>query len=117
MGVALGASNRYKEALDVTANAVKMAPFDSMARINLARYALQLNRYEYAIDALEPLIGDDAVHASALGLRGVARGNLGDLNGARSDFEAALRVDKDQFEARTGLQRLKMLKNEKSQVE
>jgi Flp pilus assembly protein TadD len=58
---------------------------------------------------LDALVIDDPT-ADALGLRGVVKGNAGDLAGAVADFEAALRINPAQPEARAGLRQIQRLR-------
>lgn len=86
-----------------------MAPDDALARQNLARYTLHAGDPAGARALLDALIAE-APTADAFGLRGVVRGNAGDLAGATADFEAALALDPAQPEARAGIEQVRRLK-------
>jgi hypothetical protein len=76
---------------------------------NLARLLLSVAPDDAALPALlDGLVGwgEAAQRAAAYGLRGVLRGNRGDLAGAAADFAAALELDPLQSEARAGRSRL-----------
>ena len=84
-------------------------PDDLTARLNLARYALHAGDVARARAELDRLIAERPT-ADALALRGVLRGNGGDLAGAAADFDAALRLDPAQPEARAGRQTLERMR-------
>lgn len=109
LGTALAAAGDFAAARVAVAQAVVLAPDDGLARLNLARYALHAGDAEAAHAMLDALVRDD-VSADALGLRGVVKGNAGDLAGAAADFEAALRINPAQPEARAGLRQLQRLR-------
>jgi hypothetical protein len=102
LGAALSRSGRLSMASEASAQALVLEPGFVPARINHARYAIALGEWMKAVDTLRPII-EAGGNAAAFGLRGVARGNLGDLAGAQRDFEAALKIDPSQPEALDGL--------------
>ena len=85
-----------------TRHALDLDPGNRDYRANLARYLVNLGRTAAARAELEALLDADPADADALGLRGVLRGNDGDLQGACADFEAALRSEPNQAEAKVG---------------
>lgn len=82
---------------------------DRDIRRELARMEVLLGRMADARDHLDALLADDPEDADALGLRGVARANLGDLVGAAADWQAALELDSTQPEARAGMAQLERM--------
>lgn len=109
LATALAGERRYAEARAAAEEAVARAPDDALARLNLARYALHAGDAARAAAVLDALV-EDAPSADALALRGVVRGNGGDLAGAAADFEAALRLDPRQPEARAGIEQVRRLR-------
>ena len=89
-------------AVEQTRRGLALSPRDREGGVNLARYLVNLGHSEAAMEALGPLLERDPGDPEALGLRGVLRGNGGDLVGACEDFEAALRRDPNQSEAKYG---------------
>lgn len=106
---ALAALGRHREAQTAAAQAVALDPDDPTARLNLARYALHAGDAALARATLDALIAEES-SADALALRGVLRGNAGDLAGAAADFEAALALDPAQPEARAGVETLRRMR-------
>ena len=94
-----------RTAAEHTRRALALDPNDRTARVNLARYLLNLGETEAALVELGHLLERDPLDADALGLRGVLRGNKGELKAACVDFEDALRRDPGQPEARAGRSR------------
>lgn len=109
LGTALAAAGDFAAARAAVAQAVGMAPDDGLARLNLARYALHAGDADEARAMLDALVIEEP-SADALGLRGVVKGNTGDLAGAAADFEAALRINPAQPEARAGLRQIQRLR-------
>ncbi|MBU0552465.1 DUF2723 domain-containing protein [Myxococcota bacterium] len=105
LGWALALAGRFEEAIIHCDMALRWAPSHRAARLNRARYALQLSRDPTA--DLNTLIDANPQDADALALRGITRGNQGDLEGARRDFEAALRINPQQADALGGLWQLR----------
>ncbi|MCA9539054.1 MAG: tetratricopeptide repeat protein, partial [Myxococcales bacterium] len=108
LGAARSAAGRYAEAAEATREALRRAPGDRTARLNLARYLLHLGDAAGALAEVERLLAHTP-DADALALRGVLRGNAGDLAGARADFEAAVALEPNQPEATMGLRRLQAM--------
>lgn len=109
LGTALAAAGDFAAARAAVAVAVDLDPGDGLARLNLARYTLHAGDAAGARALLDALVAE-APTADALGLRGVVRGNAGDLAGAAADFEAALRIDPRQPEARAGIEQVRRLR-------
>lgn len=109
LATALAGERRYAEARAAAEEAVARAPDDALARLNLARYALHAGDAARAAAVLDALVADTP-SADAFALRGVVRGNGGDLAGAAADFEAALRLDPRQPEARAGIEQVRRLR-------
>lgn len=109
LGTALAAAGDHAAAQAAVAVAVALDPGDRLARQNLARYTLHAGDAAGARALLDALV-DEGPTADALGLRGVVRGNAGDLDGAAADFEAALRLDPGQPEARAGIEQVRRLR-------
>jgi Flp pilus assembly protein TadD len=104
LGSAFAQSGRFDSAIEATRVALELAPSHRLGRLNLARYLLARGNPAEAEEAL----GDvSTLGAEGLGLRGVSRGNRGDLDGAAADFEAALAIDPQNAEARAGVAKLK----------
>jgi hypothetical protein len=87
---------------------VALAPAPDITR-ELARVELQQGRMAPARDLLDALLAETPEDPVALGLRGVARANLGDLPGAAADWQAALALDPTQPEAQAGLMQLRRM--------
>lgn len=98
-------AGRPRRALNLAQAAYALDPLDATSVRNLARLLLAAQR---PADARAVLDGwpDTPEDAQALGLRGVARANLGDLQGAAADWQAALALDATQAEAQAGLRQL-----------
>ncbi len=111
LATALAAAGRHPEARQAAERAVALAPSDRNARLNFARYAMHAGDAAAARAELDRLIGELPT-APALALRGVIRGNGGDLAGARADFDAALALDPNQPEARAGVETLRRMRGE-----
>ncbi|MCB9553997.1 MAG: tetratricopeptide repeat protein [Myxococcales bacterium] len=109
LGTALAAAGDFAAARAAVAVAVELDPGDGLARLNLARYTLHAGDAAGARALLDALVAE-APTADALGLRGVVRGNAGDVEGAAADFEAALRIDPAQPEARAGIEQVRRLR-------
>lgn len=109
LGFALARAGRRAEAIDATRRALALAPDDATAGRNLVRYLLAEGEGSAARAAVDDLLEAHPTDADGLGLRGVLKGNAGDLVGARADFEAALALDPSQAEARAGLAHLRRL--------
>jgi len=107
MAWALSERGLFKAALEAIQEALRLRPGYRQDQINLIRFALQLKRLDLALKEIEALLLEDSEDPEARGLRGVVRGNQGDLRGAEEDFRAALRRDPKQPEARAGLQVLR----------
>jgi len=75
----------------------------------LGRMWIQTGRMAEARDLLDDLLANDPEDPDALGLRGVARANLGDLPGAAADWQSALELDGNQPEARAGIMQLRRM--------
>ncbi len=109
LATALAAAGRHADAMQAATRAVELNPGDRTARANLARYALHAGQPQIARTLLDALIAEQPT-ADVLALRGVVRGNAGDLAGAGADFAAALRLDPGQPEARAGMEKLESLR-------
>ena len=101
-GQPTAATALLRTAAEHTRRALALEPDDRTARVNLARYLVNLRDADAALSEVDRLLGRDPLDADALGLRGVLRGNEGDLKAACVDFETALRRDPDQPEAKVG---------------
>lgn len=88
-----------------TQEALALDPDDPVARLNFARLSLPDEPRRVAA-LLDSVIDADPTNAAALGVRGVARAQMGDLAGARRDWEKALAIDPRQPEAVAGMAQL-----------
>lgn len=98
---------RFDAAAELAAQAAAQAPDEPSHRLALARYTINAGRGELVRPLLDELVSENAETAEALGLRGLVRAQSGDLDGARSDFEAALKLDPRQPEAAYGIEKLR----------
>lgn len=104
LGAARAEVGDTRGAIEATRAALERDPDGRTPRLNLARYLLGLNADDRAALLIAPLVaGGDA---DALGIHGVIEARAGRLVSARAAFEAALRIDPDQLEARVGMARL-----------
>lgn len=92
-------------AISSTREALLLEPDDPVARLNFARLSLPAEPRGVA-ELLDPVIDADPTNAAAFGVRGVARAQLGDLEGAKRDWLQAVAIDPRQPEAVAGLARL-----------
>jgi len=104
LGSAFAQSGRFASAIEATRVALELAPSHRLGRLNQARYLLAEGQHAEAEEALGEV---STLGAEGYGLRGVSRGNRGDLEGAAADFEAALAIDPKNPEARAGMAKLK----------
>ncbi len=109
LGSALARAGRSDASIWATQRALTLDPNDRTAGRNLVRYLLAAGASARARAAVDDLLARHPRDADGLALRGVLKGNAGDLAGARADFEAALAVDPAQAEARAGLAHLRRL--------
>ncbi len=106
LGNVQAALRDYPGAVRSTRQALSLDPFARTARVNLVRFLMNLRQTAEASSELEILLADDPTDPDALGLSGVILANGGELEAARSAWEAALKRDPRQAEARAGLARL-----------
>jgi tetratricopeptide (TPR) repeat protein len=111
LGAALLASDRYQEALPHFQRAVQLRPHDAGGHLNLAG-DLTLNdrprdaivEYEIAI----PLVSDPHMRVAAYTTLGRLYSQVGDYARARASYQAALQIDPQQENARTGLAKVEL---------
>ncbi len=101
-------AGRLDRALGLARSAYSLAPDDGLTVHNLARMLVSAGQGPAARAVLDARLADHE-DATAYGLRGVARGNAGDLAGAAADFKAAIALDPQQAEALGGLARLRAM--------
>lgn len=103
LGAALQRFGLTREAITATRRAVALDPQDTGALLNLSRYLNASGQQGEAMAHIEALLSMTADNADALALRGVLRGNSGDLVGAKADFKGALLLNPNQTEALAGM--------------
>ena len=103
---ALARSGHFIEAAKLAGEAVDASPGDVHARADLARYSLNAGQGAAARGLLDVLIEEAPSNAEFWALRGLAKGQSGDLEGAARDFDQAIVLDPSQPDALSGLGQL-----------
>ncbi len=107
LGAGLAAARNYSAAIDVTKRGLSLDPSNLIGQVNLARYLIQVEAWEESVQHLHALIELFPNSADGYGLLGVAFGNRGQIEDARSAFRQALKIDPGQPEAKAGMAQLK----------
>lgn len=97
---------RAADALDVLAEARRLAPQDPRIAAETGRVLLTQGQAEAALEEFSHAVAVDPHDAENFNGRGVAFGMLGQTAAARSDFEHALELDPELEEARENLRKL-----------
>jgi Tfp pilus assembly protein PilF len=105
LGEGFRRKRHYEEALEHMLMALEIKPDYHAAKLNIAGFYLQLERYDEAIALSQELI-DDALYGqpwTAFSNRGWAEYKLGRINEARESFISALDFRRDFWPARLNL--------------
>lgn len=111
LGAALLASDRYPEALPHFQKAVQLRPHDAGAHLNLAGDLTLIDRTRDAIPEYEiaiPLVSNPNMRVGALATLGRLYSQVGEYAKARASYEAALQIDPERSDAKSGLEKVEL---------
>lgn len=107
--IQLARASEPARALEILADAQRLAPSDAEVAGEQGRVLLATGRAEEALAAFGRALALDPSDARTLNNRGTALAALGQSGAARADFERALQLDPCLFDARFNLKRMSVV--------